>query len=294
MKISNFRSFLYKNSVSWNILVPHGVRRLDERDDSMEKQVLHDATDRVQIFRLAAQPEMRLICCPHAGASASAFSPLSSALPDRIEALVLQYPGRVGAKADGGFSDIRELADQLTGELRSWADRPVAVFGHSMGSVIAFEVTRRLEDAGVGPLRLFVSGRRSPSAGLGVRTQLSDEEIINELSALGGMPRRFLDKPKFRDSILSVVRNDFRANSRYLAPPDATVDCPITFLLAELDPYVDEAGARTWAIHTTRELKVTRFSGGHFFFNEQLPEVVAAMAGDLYGATSAGEAGEER
>ncbi|MFJ7152234.1 thioesterase II family protein [Streptomyces sp. NPDC100445] len=243
----------------------------------MEKQAVRDTANWIQVPRPVPGPATRLVCCPHAGASASAFGPLARALPGHIEALSVQYPGRQGGPGYRGFTDIGELADGIAARLRPWCDRPFAVLGHSMGSVVAFELTRRLEAAGTPPVRLFVSGRRSPSDGLGVHVPQGDAEIVEELRALGAVPAKLLDKPKYRESILTVVRNDYRANSGYLAPPDATVRCPVTFLLSDADPYVDAAAAEAWGSHTTGGLTVATFPGGHFFLNERLTEVAEAV-----------------
>ncbi len=247
----------------------------------MEKQAVQKTASWIQALRPTPQADIGLVCCPHAGASASAFGPLARALPEHIEALSVQYPGRQGGPGYQGFHDIGELADQVCEELRPWYDRPLAVYGHSMGSVIAFELTRRLEAAGVRPARLFVSGRRSPSDGLGVHVPNNDEEIVAELKELGAVPARLLDKPKYRDLILTVVRNDYAANSRYLASADATVDAPITLLLSDEDPYLDATAAAGWKIHTTADFTMVPFRGGHFFLNDELTRAVETMTEDL-------------
>ncbi|ARQ68463.1 thioesterase II family protein [Streptomyces marincola] len=234
----------------------------------------------IQTFNPARNPALRLVCCPYAGASASAFAALSAALPPSVEALTVQYPGRSGQRAEPAISDIGLLAERVTTELLPLirSGPPVAVFGHSMGSVVAFEVARRLEAADLTPVRLFVSGRRPPSGGLGSHTPHDDDGIVAELRDLGAIPERLLAKPKFREAILTVVKNDYRANSSYVAPRTARVACPVTFLFAEDDPYLDPEAALGWREHTTGEFRLARFPGGHFFLNDHLPEVVALLA----------------
>jgi surfactin synthase thioesterase subunit len=261
--------------------------RPDRTDDLMEKQPVQEVSGWVQNLRPAPAAELRLVCCPHAGASATTFGPFAGTLPDQIEALAIEYPGRRGGPDHQGFSDIGTLAADVCHALRPWRDRPLAVFGHSMGSVVAFEVARRLEIEGTRAVRLFVSGRRSPSDGLGVTVPRDDQEIVDELRTLGGIPGKLLDKPKFRQSVLTVVRSDYRANSAYLAPRDAVVRCPITFLLSDADPYVDVAAARAWRRHTTGEFHLRSFPGGHFFLREQLSQVVEAVTADLWPALAA-------
>ncbi|MEU3626944.1 thioesterase II family protein [Amycolatopsis coloradensis] len=215
---------------------------------------------------------VRLVCCPHAGASAAAFAAMAVAVPSTIEALCVEYPGR-GGKRGAGIGDIGEVADRICAEVLDRGDVPVAVYGHSMGAAVAFEVTWRLEQEGAEPTRLFVSGRKAPSTALELALP-GNEDIVAELRALGGIPPRILGRPAFRDMIVSVVRNDYRANLAYRAAPERVVRAPITFLLAAGDPYVDVEAARAWTRHTSAELRVTRFPGDHFFLRDHLAEIV--------------------
>lgn len=228
-------------------------------------------------------PRVRLVCCPYAGASATAYGALSGSLPESTEALSVQYPGRPGNREDPPVDDVRELADRTVRELEPWLDAPVAVFGHSFGSVVAFEVARRLEAAGHPPLHLVVSGRRSPSDGLGAQVPRTDEDIVSELRELGSLPARLFERPKYLEPVLAVVKNDYRANSRYLADSGASVACPITFLLAESDPYVANGGEQGWARHTSAGFRIRRFPGGHFFLNHQVANVARHLA-EIIGA----------
>ncbi|MFJ8253049.1 thioesterase II family protein [Streptomyces sp. NPDC094466] len=226
---------------------------------------------------------LTLVCCPYAGASASVFTSLSAALPASVEGLSVQYPGRSGLRSEPAISDIGQLADRIRAELLPWIQdgRPLALFGHSMGSVIAFEVARRLEAEGTAPVHLFVSGRRSPSDGLGPHTPQNDEEIVAELKDMGAIPSRLLSKPKLLQAILTVVKNDYRANFGYRAPKESTVECPITFLLADDDPYLDPDSAPGWRKHTTGKFRTAHFPGGHFFLKDQISAVVDEFLRDL-------------
>ncbi|MFF9586060.1 thioesterase II family protein [Streptomyces achromogenes] len=247
----------------------------------MAVQPLDKRSEWIRSAAPRANPGIRLVCCPYAGASASAYNALSAALPEDVEALSVQYPGRPGSRGEPPVKDVGALADRIAEEVRPWLDRPVAVFGHSFGSVVAFEVTRRLEAAGAAPRQLIVSGRRSPSDGLGSHTPRDDQEIIAELKELGGIPPRFFEKEKFLEPILAVVKNDYHANSTYLAPEKASVGCPISFLFADADPYLADGGEQGWERHTSAGFRIRRFSGGHFFLNEKVAEVAEEIAGIL-------------
>lgn len=247
----------------------------------MDNLARHSSDNWIRTIGAATDPKLRLVCCPHAGASASAYRALSATLPDSVETLSVQYPGRSGNRSETAITVIEELAEHISSELLPWSDRPLAVFGHSMGSAVAFEVTRRLTFAGVRPQRLFVSGRPAPSAGLGPNIPRNDEEIVAELKAMGAVPEKLFDRPNFVQSILTVIKSDYQANSSYSAAHDAMVDCPITFLRADDDPYLTPEAASGWQGHTSAEFRTVRFPGGHFFFEDQLPDVVGEMLHDL-------------
>lgn len=239
---------------------------MDTRETAKKSPWIQNLTPR-------EDPSVRLICLPFAGASATAYNALSAALPESVEALSVRYPGRPGNREEPLIADVGELADRIAEQLAPWLGPPLAVFGHSFGSVVAFEVTRRLEAAGNGPSHLVVSGRRSPSDGLGAYTPGSDAEIVAELKELGGIPAKLFTRPKFLKPVLDVVKNDYRANSGYLADPEAKVACPVSFLLAESDPYVAGGGEQGWRRHTSAGFHVVEFPGGHFFLNDHVTAV---------------------
>jgi surfactin synthase thioesterase subunit len=210
------------------------------------------------------------------------FFAMAKALAPAVELLAIQYPGRQDRRDEPGIRDIRECAGDIATELKRWADLPLAVFGHSMGAAVGFEVARQLADAGVVAVRLFASGRRAPSTpGRGVLPD-RDEDIVAELRRLGGTDTKLLDRPSIRQMILPVLRADYRANARYSCDPATVIDTPITALFADADPYVDEAGAAAWQRHTTADFRLARFPGGHFYFAEQLPALVGEIQATLF------------
>jgi pyochelin biosynthetic protein PchC len=242
----------------------------------------------IRRFHPLDDPVCRLVCLPHAGASAIAFYPLSRGLAERhgIEALVVQYPGRLDRGAEPCCEDVAAMAHAVAGELPEWTDRPLAVLGHSMGATVGFELARLMEAGPRAPFRLIVSGQRSPD--LQSRAPVSavaSEELVWELARLGGTSAALLSDPELLRMVLPPLRGDYLALSRYRSHPEPLLNCPITALVGEQDPAVPVAALSGWA-RTTRGPFGTRvFHGGHFYLETRreqfLDEVAGRLEGDL-------------
>ncbi|TQM31110.1 thioesterase II family protein [Nocardia bhagyanarayanae] len=214
----------------------------------------------------------KLFCFPHAGGSAISFGPLAKCLGSEFEVLAVQYPGRQDRRQEPLVGSISGLVDGLLPELRAAAEQAgnFSIFGHSMGSVVAFEACRRLErEVGVRPRVLFASGRRAPAAAQpALRVHLlSDRELVQHLLQFGGTPAALLEDPEFRELILSVVRNDYRAIETYDCGTDAMVSTPIVAIAGDRDPDASLAHIAEWDSHTTGTFVAKTFPGGHFFID---------------------------
>jgi surfactin synthase thioesterase subunit len=225
---------------------------------------------------------VRLVCLPHAGGSASFFFPVSKALAPSVEVLSVQYPGRQDRRSEPPIDDIGVLADHVCRALATYTDKPLALFGHSMGAIVAFETTRRLEARGVKPVRLLASGRRAPSSRYGENIHRRDDDgIAAELRALSGTEQQLLADEDFLRMILPAVRSDYRANETYRGAPGATTRCPITAFVGDSDPKVTVDEAHTWREHTTGAFDLKVFPGGHFYLTDWPHPVVREIADSL-------------
>lgn len=239
----------------------------------------------VRRFHQKDAPETRLICFPHAGGSATYFFPVSQGMPSSVEVLAVQYPGRQDRRAEPCVEDIHELADLVYEELRPWVDRPFALFGHSMGASLAFEVARRLEEDGIAPKALFASGRRAPSRHRDERVHLMDDAtLIADLKRLAGTDTRMLGEEEVLRMILPALRSDYKAAETYRVRPGKRLGAPILALTGADDPQVTLDEAAAWSEHTTAEFRLRAFPGGHFFLNDHgkalMEEFAAVLARD--------------
>lgn len=237
----------------------------------------------VRRFRPVTDADVRLVCLPHAGGSASFYFPLSKSLMPAVDVLAVQYPGRQDRRHEPNIDSVPELADRIFEAIRHLDDRPLALFGHSMGAVLAYEVALRLQNAGLpAPVRLFVSGRRAPSRDRDERLHLgSDEHLLAEVRKLGGPHAALLAEPDVRDMIMPALRGDYRAVESYRCAPGRRLECPVTVLTGDSDPRVSVDEATAWEEHTNGPTELEVFPGGHFFLLDQNARLTRLLASRL-------------
>jgi surfactin synthase thioesterase subunit len=248
-----------------------------------------DTTTWIRRYHPAPHAPTRLVCFPHAGGSATFYFPVSRALSPSVDVLAIQYPGRQDRHTEPCIDDMATLADLVTDELGPWLDRPVTLFGHSMGATLAFEVARRLEAAGTTPLGLFASGRGAPTRQRDERTHLvTDDRLLAELRRLSGTEARMLDDQELVRMILPALRSDYRAVETYRYRSGPQLRCPVLALVGDADPKVTIDEARSWAEHTTGRFTLRVFPGGHFYLNDHAPAVLAAISAYIAACSAAG------
>ncbi|MEH1059357.1 alpha/beta fold hydrolase [Micromonospora sp. CPCC 206171] len=232
----------------------------------------------IRRFHPALDAPTRLVCFAHAGGSASYFYPVSQALSPGLDVLAVQYPGRQDRRAEPAFEDVPRLVDALVDEVAVWADRPLALFGHSLGATVAFEVARRLQARGTEVSALFASGRRAPSRHRPAWVHEGDDDaLISEMLKLEGTDAQMLTDPELVRMILPALRADYKAAETYRYQPGPPLTCPVYALTGDADPQVDVPDAESWREHTTGPFALHVFSGGHFYLNRHAPQVMALI-----------------
>ncbi|RJQ75515.1 thioesterase [Pseudonocardiaceae bacterium YIM PH 21723] len=230
-------------------------------------------------FSPAPEAPVRLVCLPHAGGSASFYRPLALGLAPGVEALMIQYPGRQDRLNEPGETNLPRLAERVHRELLPYLDRPLALFGHSMGAIVAFELARRLQAAGTPARELFASAHRAPHLRSGEPAiALIDQELINRMTDLDGTDPRVLADPEIREMVLPAMRADYQALESYRFADGEPLTCPITVLTGTSDPRVTPDEAVAWKQHGAAGVEVHEFDGGHFYLVAQAKPVTALLA----------------
>lgn len=234
-------------------------------------------------FHKSPSAKARLLVLPHAGGAASYYFPMSRALAPDVEVVAVQYPGRQDRRAEPCVETVAGLADELADLVEPWVDAPLALFGHSMGASVAFELAVRLRETGVRPACLIASGRRAPSAHRDERVHERDDAgLLDEIRQLDGTQGPLLSDPEMLAMVLPAIRADYRAAETYrFTEGTKPLDVPLHVLIGDADPKVDRAEAERWAEHTTAECTVEVFPGGHFYLADHQAAVSARVAAHL-------------
>ncbi|MFE5262769.1 thioesterase II family protein [Streptomyces coelicoflavus] len=231
-------------------------------------------------------PLLRLVCVPYAGGGTAAFQGWSDLLPETVEPWLLRLPGREARFREEPRTDVSVLVKEAAAVLGPALDGPYALFGHSLGALIAFELARELHDShGRVPAHLTVSARSAPHLPLrhAVVHRLPDDLLLEALDRrFNAIPPAIRDEPQMRALYLPVLRADVTLLETYVHTPAPPLTCPVTAYGGRDDPEFGPGELEGWERHTASAFRMRTFPGGHFFLNAGRAEVVADLMGDLY------------
>jgi medium-chain acyl-[acyl-carrier-protein] hydrolase len=164
-------------------------------------------------------------------------------------------------------------------------DSPFAFFGHSLGALISFELTRRLRRQKTpSPLQLFISGCRAPQIPNPDPPihQLPDAEFIEELGRFNGTPQAVLDNPELMEVFLPLLRSDIGLWETYVYDHEAPLDCPISAFGGLADEEVSREELAAWRDQTRSSFSMQMFPGDHFFLNgKESNSLLEAISRDI-------------
>lgn len=216
---------------------------------------------------------MKLFCITYAGGNANFFSGLSSNLKG-IETISIDYAGHGKRRAeplDASMADmVYDIAEKINSQID---DESIALFGYSMGSIVAYEILERglLKKK---PVYFFAAAHYAPSEA-DSRTyisNMSDRELLQHLSAFGGVDKAFLENERFWPVFLPYTRNDHKLLEEYVFNKNANkLDIPLSVFYSEQDtPFQYIKG---WRDVTTEKISFCEYTGTHFFLKNYENEI---------------------
>lgn len=228
-------------------------------------------------LRLWSDPDdarMWLLCLPPAGGAGHLFRDWADLLPAALGVAALELPGHGTRAAEPLADDVAALTAELARDAVPLTDRPVVLFGHSMGAILAFDVARALRRTRHRrPAALIVAASEPPDAPTAT-AEPSDDQLADWLRDWGGTAPELLADPEYLATLLTVLRGDLAMMARRVRHAEPPLDCPLHVYLGADDPTVDPTG---WADHTTAAHTTDVFPGGHFFVQQSADRVLAAL-----------------
>lgn len=224
-------------------------------------------------LRGCSAPQLRLFIFPYAGGSTSAFRNWPKHLPSSIEIRSLELAGHDTRFQEEASTNWEQIVSESSAAIAALVEVPIVFFGHSMGSMLAFETARTLRRTyGIGLEACIVSGRsapqmvsRTPSLG-----HLASKVLVRKLSELyGGIPEEALADEELVELMARVLRADLAVVDGYRYAPDEPLPCPMAAFGGKADPWVTEEELSLWGRQTSGEFYVEQFAGDHFYLRDE-------------------------
>jgi medium-chain acyl-[acyl-carrier-protein] hydrolase len=232
------------------------------------------------------QARLRLFCFPYAGGNASIFRTWPDGLPADVEVCPVQLPGRATRLLEPPFTQLSPLIQALAHALFPLLDKPFALFGHSLGALVSFELARHLRrQYGLHPVRLFVAAGRAPQIPHRDPPMhaLPEEEFVAKLRHLNGTPTEVFEHEELMEIVLPLLRADFSVHQTYVYASEPPLTCPISTFGGLQDPNVSHGDLDAWRDQTTGSFSSRMFPGDHFFLSTTPPLLLRALSEELHG-----------
>jgi len=222
---------------------------------------------------------IKLFCFPYAGGAVASYNQWRQYFEKTIEFRPIELAARGRRMREPNYNSIDDAVDDVYHIIKNeLVSEPYALFGHSMGSMIAFELAYKIRDNNLPmPAHIFFSGRAAPQVPRDNKRKLHhlpDDEFKKEMLEMGGTPKEFFEHPELMEVFLPLLRGDFRLTETYThGEKNAPLDCNITVLSGKQDEDTTEE-VEAWRIHTQKKCDIHYFDGDHFFIHEETGKVV--------------------
>jgi surfactin synthase thioesterase subunit len=229
--------------------------------------------------------QLTLLCLPYSGASAMVYSRWRRKLPEWLTLQPVELPGRGARYGEPLHTDMRRLALQLAQEQKATLKAPYALFGHSLGALVACEMAHAFRSLGCPePVALFASGTAAPTMRAdydrGFAQPRTDAELIDQLRTLNGTSEEVLANKELMSLTLPVLRADFLLCGRFEPQQRPLLKCPVHVLGGKDDRATTEQ-LIGWSKETHGSFSVDMLAGGHFFIHEHEAKVLRVIKDQL-------------
>ncbi len=235
-------------------------------------------------------PQLRLFCFPYGGGNAHVFRDWQLYLGPEIDVCLVHLPGRARRMGERPRTRLAPLVEELADLIGAEIPGRFAFYGHSMGALIAFELTRTLRRRGQDvPAHLFLSACRAPTAIRSVPPtyNLSAPDFMAKIARLRGTPKEFFEHPEIQNALLPLLRADFEITDTYDYVPESPLACPITIYGGDRDELATQEQLAPWKQETLTDYRCEVFAGDHFFIQSHKADFLRILRQDLLRTSSA-------
>lgn len=239
----------------------------------------------VKNYEKIEKNKITLFCFPFAGGGASAYNRWEKYLGKIATVCPVQLPGREERIMEKPYDSMSDLLIELEDTIQKCLNGPYALWGHSMGGKIAYEIEKRMEKRGKIAQCFLVSGSRIPSIPEpNPIYHLPDDEFKKALGRFEGTPKEILENQELLNFFLPMLRADFTMDETYYDKELVALQSPIEAFGGHKDREADEEAMKEWGKYTARAFHCHMFEGGHFYMRNQekavLSEVRKCLLGD--------------
>jgi len=223
------------------------------------------------------EARVRLYCLPFAGGGASIYNSWGKLLGSDIEVCPIQLPARENRYSENAYTNAELLAGVLAEKLKIHSHKPFAIYGHSMGALLAFELTRALQrNFGLIPEHLILGAHRAAHLPRNRQElhRLPDPLFIEKLSKLGGFPAEVLSSSELMQFLMPTLKSDFELCETYQFKKSELLNCTIHCFAGKHDIEASPDVMSQWKIHTNKNTISHVFDAGHFFIKSHQNELL--------------------
>lgn len=224
-----------------------------------------------------------LFCFHFAGGSRYSYNNFIEQAPEYIQVIPIELPGRGSRITEELLTDIDSMADDVFSQIRHRLQAPYAIYGHSLGSLLAYLVMMRITRNGLNkPAHLFVSGRGGPSVINEEKliSQLPREQFVKSLEEMGGFPDELLYDNNVIDFFEPILRSDFKGVEQYRYEKPFIMDIPITAMIGDEEETTYEEACE-WKKETIAHVDIKVFPGKHFFIFDHAKGIMDVITAAL-------------
>ncbi|MFA1820382.1 thioesterase II family protein [Virgibacillus oceani] len=231
----------------------------------------------IKVFRPNSEASFRLFCFSFAGGSASFFGDWQPILSQSgIETCAIQMPGREDRLSEKLLTNVDEIVSEVIEALEDFQDKPFAFFGHSMGTLISFEVARKLRLLKMRqPNILFMSSGKAPQIQpRRILHTLPNDSFLLKIKELGGTPDVIMENEDLSNIYLPILRADFKMIETYKYIDSNPLDTKIVAYGGRIDEEVKYEDIVAWEDHSLKPLKINMYEGSHFYLRDYKEKVI--------------------